>query len=178
MGLCYYKGPFAADSSSGPEKMARALSIAKNLRHLFLDTNRSDWCLHPEGAVDLSTVFRNCEFPMLNTLCLGSFRYHEGNFASFLCRHSSTLKRLTIDRALLDSGSWEGLLDCIRANLSLESVKMIRLVNGFRMPDGIDWAGCKVVQAAYSGNANNAFAEEGWRFAVQKVERRRHLARG
>lgn len=170
MGLCYYNEIFAEDSFSGREKMARILCTAKNLRHLFLQTDRSDWWPHQEEEWELSAILRNCEFPMLNTLCLRSFRFHESKIASFLCRHSSTLKRLIIDRALLDSGSWKGLLDCIRENLSLESVEMTRLINGFEKPDGIEWSDCGEVLAFYSGNGGNLFTREGWRFAVPEVE--------
>lgn len=98
---------------------------------------------------------------MLKTLSLRGFRFTEVEIVSFLCRHSSTLSRLTIDGAHLDSGSWKGLLDCAREKLRLESVRMTRLRKGFEQPWEKDtWDDYGEVQAFYMGNGGNPFTWE------------------
>lgn len=143
-------------------KIAQTLCTAINLRSLVLrmEDRGEDHGYQTNGVSMFSAVLRGCEFPVLVTLSLHFFRFTEAEIVSFLSRHS-TLARLKITDAHMDSGSWKSLLDCTRGKLNLESVTMTQLYDGFGEDwNEIGWIDHGEVKAFYVSNGGNPFATE------------------
>ena len=172
MHLSSYGGYAQYRDLSKHAKIAQTLCTATNPRSLFLRTEDLGQG-HGEltnGVSMFSAVLRDCEFPVLNTLSLHSFRFSEAEIVSFLSRHY-TLARLIINTAHMDSGSWKGLLDCTRGKLNLESVTMTQLYDVFEGEWSRNgWIDRGEVKAFYVSNGGNPFATE----ALEARYRRGH----
>ena len=58
----------------------------------------------------------------LESLSLQAVLYSADHFGQFLMRHSSTLKKISIDKGYMGYGSWESVFDAMRSSMALGDV--------------------------------------------------------
>ncbi|KAI9646564.1 hypothetical protein NHQ30_004559 [Ciborinia camelliae] len=102
----------------------KALQLAPDLRTLCFGMD-SHWDISDANSdsiyVPLRKVIGTFTWSSLSHLKLDGMVLCERDLTSFLLRHASSLRHLTLSRIMLLKGSFKGLFDALRRNLKLES---------------------------------------------------------
>ena len=141
--------------------VAKAFSGANDLEQLEISTGYNDESpAHEDFGAQFRGFLKGCTFPKLQSLISSCIESTEDELIDFLTA-SSTIEKLELCSYDLNWGSWEHLVERIKALLRLKTVSIPEACGGLPEPFfHVDyWSDKDIVEAYFFHNGANSFTK-------------------